>query len=324
MSERSSSRPTAIEAAEPAVSRLSATYRTRYAPSPTGAMHLGHARTALVTWLRARSMSGKIVMRIEDLDTPRVRAGAEEAMLAEHEWLGLDWDEGPIRQSRRLQRYDEVLADLASQERIFECTCSRREIREASAPHGDPGVYPGTCRAGSLHPNRPAALRFRMEKPENFVDEVQGAVDKGYADDFVVQRSDGLHAYQLAVVVDDHDMRITEVIRGVDLLSSTGRQIALYRALGWEPPAFAHVPLVIGEDGARLAKRHGAIGISDYREAGWSPERVLGMLAVSLGLVAEVSASPISLSELLQRFQRFPLARMNREAFRPPKPADHL
>lgn len=292
----------------------SSSYRTRYAPSPTGEMHLGHARTALVTWLRARSQGGAIVMRIEDIDAPRLRRGSEAAILADHQWLGLDWDEGPIRQSARLARYDEVLASLA--ERTFPCTCTRREVHEASAPHGDPGSYPGTCREGPSHPGRDAAIRFRMDAaPGTFVDALGGEIAGGHRDDFVLRRRDGLHAYQLAVVVDDHDMRITEVVRGDDLLSSTPRQIALYRALGWEPPAWLHVPLVVGPDGARLAKRHGAIGVAAYREAGWSPERLMGMLASSLGLVPE--PGPTSLHALLDGFA---LERIGARPFVAPPP----
>ncbi len=290
-------------------------YRTRYAPSPTGAMHLGHARTALLTWLRARSEDGAIVMRIEDIDAPRVRAGAEAAILRDHEWLGLDWDEGPFRQSERLARYDEVLAALG--DRVYPCTCTRREVHEASAPHGDPGVYPGLCRQGPLHPEREAASRFRMDEAEPFVDGLAGPVPGGHRDDFVLRRRDGLHAYQLVVVVDDHDMGITEVIRGDDLLSSTPRQVALYRALGWEPPAWLHVPLVVGDDGVRLAKRHGAIGVDAYRDAGWSPERLLGVLGASLGLPPD--PEPIALAELRERFA---LDQVHAGPFVPPPPRD--
>jgi len=279
-------------------------------------MHLGHARTALVTWLRARASEGAIVMRVEDLDTPRVREGSEASILADHEWLGLTWDEGPHRQSTRLERYDEVLAELGEQ--TFPCTCTRKEVHEASAPHGDPGVYPGTCREGPSHPERDAAIRFRMNEAPAFEDALHGAVDGGHTDDFVLRRRDGLHAYQLAVVVDDHDMRITEVVRGDDLLSSTPRQIALYRALGWEPPRWLHVPLVIGEDGARLAKRHGAIAIGAYRDAGWSPEALLGMLAASVGLLDE--PRPAELAELLERFAIVGVSGLASPPFVPPPP----
>jgi len=279
-------------------------------------MHLGHARTALLTWLRARAADGAIVMRIEDLDAPRVRQGSAASILADHEWLGLTWDEGPHHQSVRLARYDEVLAAL--DEWTFPCTCTRKEVHEASAPHGDPGVYPGTCREGPGHPERAAAIRFRMNEAPAFEDGLHGAVEGGHADDFVLRRRDGLHAYQLAVVVDDHDMRITEVVRGDDLLSSTPRQIALYRALGWEPPRWLHVPLVLGRDGARLAKRHGAVAVGAYRDAGWSAERLLGMLAASVGLLDE--PRPAELTELLERFATIGLSGLVSPPFVPPPP----
>ena len=290
-------------------------YRTRYAPSPTGAMHLGHARTALVAWLRARSQGGRIVMRIEDIDAPRVRPGAEDSILRDHEWLGLDWDEGPVRQSDRLERYAEVLDALAAEGKTFRCTCTRREVHEASAPHGDPGVYPGTCRHGPTHPSREAAIRFRMGQAAPFHDELRGPVEGGLADDFVLRRRDGLHAYQLVVVVDDHDMAITEVVRGDDLLTSTPRQIALYRALGWQPPHWLHVPLVVGPDGVRLAKRHGAISVDAYRGTGWTKERLLGLLGASLGLLP--SPRPVEAAELVERFTVGAIAAV---PFTPPPP----
>jgi len=292
------------------------TYRTRYAPSPTGAMHLGHARTALVAWLRARSKGGRIVMRIEDLDPPRVRPGSEASILADHEWLGLDWDEGPVRQSERYERYEEALDALRRRGRLFDCTCTRRELQAAaaSAPHGGQPRYPGTCRSGPRHPDRPAAVRFRLDVGPSFVDALHGHVE-GAGGDFIVRRSDGLWAYQLAVVVDDHEMGITEVVRGDDLLEATSLQIALYEALGWEPPAWMHVPLVLGPDGARLAKRHGAISIAAYREAGWSPPRLLGLLAESLGLRS--TAAPVELGELLSDFD---VRTIRREPARLPLP----
>ena len=244
-----------------------AEYRTRYAPSPTGAMHLGHARTALVTWLRARREAGRIVMRIEDLDPPRVREGSEESILRDHAWLGLDWDEGPFHQSTRTARYEAALARLEAAGRVFPCTCTRKEVQAAtaSAPHGDDGPrYPGTCRERPSHPERDPAIRFRMDDGPGFVDALAGPYEAGrVGGDFIVRRSDGLFAYQLAVVVDDHEMGVTEVIRGDDLLPSTPRQIALYEALGWTPPSFLHVPLVLGEDGERLAKRHGSVAVAD-------------------------------------------------------------
>ncbi len=269
-------------------------YRGRFAPSPTGHVHLGTARTALVAWLRARSSGGAFVMRMEDLDGPRVRAGMADAILEELRWLGLDWDEGPdvggsfgpYVQSQRSARHREVVESLRARGLVYPCTCTRKELAEsASAPHGEEPVYPGTCRLGPTHPERPAAMRFRFDRGEPFVDELLGARDDGIeSGDFVVSRSDGLFAYQLAVVVDDLDMQISEVVRGVDLLSSVPRQVALFRALGAKPPAFLHVPLVLAADGQRLAKRHEAIAIDELREDRETADMIVGRLAASLGL----------------------------------------
>jgi glutamyl-tRNA synthetase len=296
-------------------------------------MHWGTARTALVAWLRARSEGGALILRIEDLDPPRVMPGAAEEIMRDLAWLGLDWDEGPdvggphapYVQSRRFDRYEAALATLRDQGLLFPCTCSRKELhafeaasRErsasvASAPHGDSELgprYPGTCLRTAIRVDRPAALRFRMARGEPFVDALHGARAESEPDDFVVKRADGLYAYQLAVVVDDIAMGITEVVRGDDLLSSTPRQTALYRALNTEPPRFLHVPLVLGHDGERLAKRNGATAIADQREQGVSPQRVIGRLAESLGLVRKGTA--LSARELLPLFG---LDRVSREPY---------
>jgi len=292
-------------------------YRGRLAPSPTGKLHLGTARTSLVAWLAARAAGGSLVLRIEDLDPPRVVAGAADALLDDLRWLGLDWDEGPdvggahapYRQSQRSARYDAALAVLQRAGHLFSCTCTRAEVQVASsAPHGDLGPrYPGTCRQRPQRPDRPASRRFRMRSGDPFVDRLYGAQPASEGDDFVVQRADGLYAYQLAVVVDDVAMAITEVVRGADLLTSTPRQIALYRALGAEPPAFVHVPLVLGRDRQRLAKRDRATAIADYRAAQLAPERVVGWLAASLGLAHE--GELVRPHDLVRRFelQRVPL-----------------
>ncbi|HEX8953924.1 MAG TPA: tRNA glutamyl-Q(34) synthetase GluQRS [Polyangia bacterium] len=280
-------------------------YRGRFAPSPTGDLHLGGARTALAAWLAARAAGGAYLVRVEDLDAPRVVPGAEERILSDLAWLGLDWDEGPdvggphapYRQSLRLARYDAAVERLLADGRAFRCWCSRAEVaRAAAAPHGpadDGPRYPGTCRAlktpppNDLRYRRRPSVRLRVE-PEAvaFVDGVHGASAQDVAaavGDFVIRRADGIPAYQLAVVVDDTAMGITDVVRGDDLLGSTARQLLLYRALGATPPRFAHVPLILGPDGARLSKRHGSISIRTLRDR--SPAAIIGLLASTLGLV---------------------------------------
>ena len=273
-------------------------HRGRFAPSPTGDLHLGGARTALAAWLWARRAGGAFVLRVEDLDRPRVIAGAESRILDDLGWLGLDCDEGPrqggpytpYRQSERQVLYDATVAQLLASGRAFHCWCSRAEVaRAATAPHGpgdDGPRYPGTCRERTAGPpGRTPSVRLRVE-PEvvSFVDAVHGAQADDVAatiGDFVIRRADGVTAYQLAVVVDDAAMAITDVLRGDDLLGSTGRQLLLYRALGLVAPRFAHVPLVLGADGARLAKRHGAATLADRDEP---VSATLALLAHSLGL----------------------------------------
>jgi glutamyl-tRNA synthetase len=259
------------------------------------------------------------VLRVEDLDRPRVVAGAAEGIVEDLRWLGIDWDEGPdvggpcgpYVQSARASLYEDALARLDAAARLYPCTCSRRDVLLASsAPHGDLGpVYPGTCRAGPSRPGRPEALRFRMlAEPEAFVDRVHGRVAPSRGDDFVVKRADGPYAYQLAVVVDDIAMGITEVVRGADLLTSTPWQIALHRALGREPPSFLHVPLVLGPDGERLAKREASAAIAEFRAAGVAAERIVGRLAHTLGLAGPDEACRPA--DLVERFDpaRLPTA----------------
>jgi glutamyl-tRNA synthetase len=281
------------------------TYRGRFAPSPTGDVHFGTARTALAAWLAARAAGGAYVMRVEDLDGPRSVPGAEERILEDLRWLGLDWEEGPdvggphapYRQSLRLARYDAAVEQLLAGGHAFRCWCSRAEVaRAAAAPHGpadDGPRYPGSCRARTTPPprDRRPSVRLRVDAEDvTFVDGVHGPWRENVAaaiGDFVIRRADGIPAYQLAVVVDDAAMGMSDVVRGDDLLGSTARQLLLYRALGVAPPRFAHVPLVLGPDGARLSKRHGAIGIRALRERGRSPEEVVGLLAATLGLVPD-------------------------------------
>jgi glutamyl-tRNA synthetase len=269
--------------------------RGRFAPSPTGRLHLGNARTALLAWLAARLGGGSFVMRVEDLDRARVVVGAETAMLEDLAWLGLDWDEGPerggpyapYRQSERSASHDAAVERLLAVGRAFPCACSRAEIaRAASAPHDetDEGPrYAGTCRgrpaseieARARAHGRAPAIRFdgRGQRVA-FTDAVHGPAEPLGAegvDDFVLRRADGVAAYQLAVVVDDAAMKVEEVVRADDLLRSTPRQLALFWALGLAPPAYAHVPLLLSPGGERMAKRTRPPAVADLRAAGVAP-----------------------------------------------------
>jgi glutamyl-tRNA synthetase len=275
----------------------------RLAPSPTGGLHLGHARTFLIAWLDARREGGRVILRIEDLDAARVRDEASAAALVDLRWLGLDWDEGPdvggprgpYVQSDRRTHYDDALDRLKAAEQVYPCTCTRADIeRAASAPHPeDEGpTYPGTCAhrlaadARGLG-DRPFAWRFRVAPgPVVWDDRFLGRHELDPArlgGDFVVGRNTVGPSYQLAVVADDALMGVSQVVRGADLVPSTPRQILLYQALGWTPPSFGHVPLVVGPDGRRLAKRDGSIKLSTLREQGVDPQRLIGALARSCG-----------------------------------------
>jgi glutamyl-tRNA synthetase len=272
----------------------------RFAPSPSGPMHLGNARTALLAWLDARSRGGRMLLRIEDLDTLRCTPALADGVRRDLEWLGLDWDAETSPQSTRGPAYDQALARLGDQGLLYQCFCSRRELAVVSAPHGEAGErrYPGTCRTldsaarEELRASgRRPSLRVRMpDVPVRAVDRLHGPVVQNVAEevgDIVVRRSDGLYAYQLAVVVDDAADGVTDVVRGDDLLGSTPRQVALQGVLGLPTPAYAHVPLVLGADGARLAKRHGAPAVAELRESGVSAQRVVGWLAASAGIDAD-------------------------------------
>jgi glutamyl-tRNA synthetase len=285
------------------------------APSPTGAQHVGNARTYLIAWLSARTQGGNVVLRIEDIDSPRVKKGAAEEACADLRWLGLDWDEGPIFQTRRHHLYQAALKHLQHHELVYPCTCSRLDIeRAASAPHaGQEGpTYPGTCSsrraADARDLQQPYAWRFRTTPDCH----ERAAFQDGYGGlkrltaqelggDFVVWKAGDTPAYQLAVVVDDAAQGITEVVRGDDLVPSTPRQLLLYQALDLTPPAFVHVPLVVGPDGRRLAKRHGDTRLAALREAGVSAEELLGLFAWSCRWIAEIR--PISARELLAQFR---------------------
>jgi glutamyl-tRNA synthetase len=267
----------------------------RFAPSPSGDLHVGNLRTALVAWLRARNTGSAFHLRIEDLD--RVRPGAEQRQLEDLAALGLDWDGPVVRQSERSRYYDAALASLAGRGLIYECYCTRREILDApSAPHAPLGVYPGTCRdltaeqREQRRATRPAALRLRAEASKFAVRDLLEGEVTGPVDDVVLRRNDGVTAYNLAVVVDDIQQGVDEVVRGSDLLASAPRQSYLATLLGAVPPSYLHVPLALNVEGRRLAKRDGAVTL---REIGPDTFRII---AESLGLDG---ASP---HELLESF----------------------
>jgi glutamyl/glutaminyl-tRNA synthetase len=257
-------------------------YRGRLAPSPTGYLHLGHAATFRVAHRRARAAGGELVLRIEDLDRERCRAEYEAALIGDLQWAGLDWDAGPFRQSERMPLYLDAWQVLAASGVIYPCRCTRKDVARAlSAPHAEDEaepIYPGTCRPGDSLPRTehspgPVNWRFAVApgEPVRFVDGAAGlqvfVAGRDFGD-FLVWRKDNTPTYQLAVVVDDSEMGITEVVRGADLLNSTAQQMLLYRALGRPIPEFFHCPIVTGADGKRLAKRAGGHSLKAMREAG--------------------------------------------------------
>jgi len=301
--------------------------RGRLAPSPTGLLHLGNALAFLLAWLGARAAGGAVVLRLEDIDPDRSRPEFAAAALHDLRWLGLDWDEGPdlggpcgpYVQSRRLPLYQDAIARLEAAGRVYPCFCTRRELRTlAGAPHADDGstVYPGTCRGLSaaererLGRTRRPTLRLDCGgpagggQPIRFTDLVAGPQEMTPAEcggDFALRRSDGVVAYQLAVVVDDAAMGVTQVARGADILTSTPRQILLQRLLGLPTPDYAHLPLVLDHAGERLAKRHNSLTLAALRAAGARPETVIGWLASAVGLTD--SARPVHPGELVPAFE---------------------
>jgi glutamyl-tRNA synthetase len=292
---------------------VASTHRGRFAPSPTGRLHLGNAWAAVLGWLWARAQGGEFLLRIEDLDTARSRPALTEALLADLDWLGLTFDGAPTFQSRRLDLYRASFETLRATGRVYPCHCTRSEIaRAVAAPHGpadDGPRYPGTClglsatESAERARSRPPAWRFRpREGLTEFRDRVHGAFVQDVAadvGDFVVLRNDGVPSYQLAVVVDDAATGITHVLRGDDLLASTPRQIQLCEALGLPVPAYAHVPLLLGPDGKRLAKRAGTPSLGELRDRAVPPERLIGLLAGWAGLA---DGRPVSLEELVPAF----------------------
>jgi glutamyl-tRNA synthetase len=280
----------------------------RLAPSPTGAQHVGNARTYLLAWLLCRrEQDNRMLLRIEDLETPRVKSCAVNQIFEDFQWLGIDWDvdlqsesTGYVIQSTRVPRYREVLEELANRELIYPCTCSRSDVSSASAaPHEstlDGQVYPGTCRHRTAQDRMrlrdqgiPFSLRFRTSDViATWYDGLLGQQScqvQSALGDFVVWRSDDTPAYQLAVVIDDHDSHVNQVVRGADLVYSTFRQLAIMQALDWIPPNYVQVPLVIGSDGKRLAKRHGDTRLSTLRDEGIQANQLIGYLAWKSGMI---------------------------------------
>ncbi len=292
--------------------------RGRFAPSPTGTLHVGNLRTALVSWCATRALGGDRgvwLVRMEDLDPVTSSRDHETGQLVDLARLGLRPDRIVVRQSERFDLYREAIGRLQSLDLVYGCFCTRREIREAAAaPHGDlpDGAYPGTCRELSVarrrtleRAGRPAALRLRTDGERySFTDLVLGEFS-GVVDDVVLQRNDGVPAYNLAVVVDDHLQGVDHVVRGDDLTSSTPRQLHLQRLLGFAHPRYAHVPLVVGVDGERLAKRHGAVTLDDLSARGIDDARVLEMLALSLDVGVAARGTPDEIAAALS-FTRMP------------------
>lgn len=280
----------------------------RYAPSPTGDLHLGNLRTAMFAWLYARSTGRRLWLRFEDLDTGRVDPTTAETQLADLLTLGLDFDGAPVHQSNRRDLYRDALTTLSAAGLTYRCWCTRKEIHAAvSAPHAPPGAYPGTCRDLTTEQirdretsGRPPALRLRSNVDAFTITDLRYGDYTGMVDDFVLQRGDGTPAYNLAVVVDDSEMGVDQVVRGDDLLDSAPRQAYLGTLLGGTPPTYAHVPLVLGPDGARLAKRDGAVTLRERLALGETPAQVRSALAVSLTIARP--GETVEMTNLLDRW----------------------
>lgn len=289
----------------------------RFAPTPSGRMHLGNALSALVAWLGVRSAGGRMIMRVEDLDPRAQDRQRSDLLMRDLEWLGLDWDEGPYYQSERTDQYQQALEHLDNAGLTYPCFCTRSQLHAASAPHASDGtyVYQGTCR--DLSPSE-VAMRLRERKPATrlrvpspsepngtvcFDDLVYGHHEEILArdcGDFLVRRSDGVFAYQLAVVVDDALMGVTQVVRGRDLLGSVARQTFLFESLGYQPPTYAHVPLLVAPDGRRLSKRDKDLDLGALKDAGVNPRRIVGALACAIGLAEP--KEELTATDLIARF----------------------
>ena len=263
--------------------------KTRFAPSPTGYLHVGGARTALFSWLHARKHGGRFVLRIEDTDLQRSTAESINAILEGMMWLGLEYDEGPFYQTHRFERYNEVIQQLLDKGMAYRCSCSSDRLdalREGQLQRREKPRYDGHCRGLQIDPDKPHVIRFRNPQEGSVVidDRIRGRITFSNAelDDLIIRRTDGAPTYNLTVVVDDADMGITDVIRGDDHVNNTPRQVNILKALEREPPRYAHVPMILGDDGSRLSKRHGAVSVLDYRNQGVLPEALLNYL-VRLG-----------------------------------------
>lgn len=308
---------------------MSETVIGRFAPTPSGFLHLGNVFCTLLAWLFAKNQNGKIVLRIEDLDNSRCSIAKADALAKDLEWLGITWDEGAYTipkhelyfQSNRFHIYKKYFDKLFSQNMIYPCFCSRSELHAANAPHLSDGrfIYPGTCR--NISPSiREEKLKFRnpsyrlkvVDKDISFIDGHYGNSKFNLAEesgDFIVRRSDGVYAYQLAVVIDDALMNINQVVRGADLLSSTAMQLYLYELLELKAPTFIHIPLLVAPDGRRLAKRDGGMEIRILKEKLKQPEKIIGWLAFMAGQLDKYE--PIKVQELLPVFQASKIPKEN-------------
>ncbi len=282
----------------------------RFAPSPSGRMHLGNLFSCLLSWLSVRSQGGRVILRMEDLDPQRTSRTHGEQMMRDLESLGLSWDQGPCWQSERGEYYQQCLDRLKDQGLVYKCFCTRAELHAANAPHAEDGdyLYPGTCRelteeqAARLEIRRPPALRLKAAGREGFVDGHYGPQSYDLAKDcgdFILRRSDGVFAYQLAVTADDGAMGVTEVVRGRDLLSSTPRQLCLYRMLGLPRPAFIHIPMLLAQDGRRLSKRERDVSLEELQTR-LSPQEIVGRLACLAGQLDR--PEPVKPQELVPLF----------------------
>ncbi len=310
------------------MSSENSTIRVRFAPSPTGYLHIGGARTALFNWLFARHHKGVFILRIEDTDELRSADESVNGILESMKWLGLDWDEGPTPdgkgvignygpyfQMQRLDKYQAACAELIKKGMAYPCYCTPDEVekmRELALLAKRPPKYDGRCRnltteerQAKEREGRKKSIRFKTPQVDHtrFVDLVRGALDfeNALLEDFVILKTSGVPTYNFACVVDDHHMEISHVIRGDDHLSNTPRQILVYEALGWKPPAFGHLAMILGSDGTRLSKRHGATSVTEYRDAGYLPEVLLNYLAL-LGWGTEDSQQIFTQQEMIEKF----------------------